>query len=327
MVDLVDKGEAELQQLTQKVAMQSTDSSVRASLWVGKGVVGASFKAAQAIYGAMHHSINKHRESGQVSLKQFTLSTEGKRELLNIDNPDVAKQLQKELRRHGVLWSVEHHQDGSRTFHIQGKDAELVQHALSVAAERIDQNILTKAQEAGLELDGQHEEQAQAQTHSSEVDEGEPEEQAQAQTRSTEVNEGETVEQTQASKVTLEKIEAAEHAYIEQRVESQPEEQTQAQTRSSEVDEGEPEKQTQAQTRTADVNEGETVEQAKTQTRSADRPEQTPRDRTRAFASEKIDTDVKQKKISLDDKAARTKVRTPGQQPGSEPDVVKGVRR
>ena len=147
MVDLVDKGEAELQQLTQKVTMTTSSASMKASLWVGKGVAAAPFKAVTAIYRSIQKNVNKQRESGQVSLKDFSKIAEGKRDLVNIDDRAVSKELERELRRHGVVWSVETHRDGSRTFHVQGKDAELIQHALTVAAERVDEKLARNAPE------------------------------------------------------------------------------------------------------------------------------------------------------------------------------------
>ena len=164
MVDLVDKGEAELQQLTQKVTMTASSASMKASLWVGKGVAAAPFKAVTAIYRQLERRANKRSESGQVSLKDFSKIAEGKRELVNIDDAAVSKELERELRRHGVLWSMETHRDGSRTFHIQGKDAELIQHALSVAAERVDEKLARNAPELQTPAPEQtHDEQHQEQ--------------------------------------------------------------------------------------------------------------------------------------------------------------------
>lgn len=93
MVDLVDKGEAELQQLTQKVTMTTSSASMKASLWVGKGVAAAPFKAVTAIYRSIQKNVNKQRESGQVSLKDFSKIAEGKRDLVNIDDRAVSKEL------------------------------------------------------------------------------------------------------------------------------------------------------------------------------------------------------------------------------------------
>lgn len=162
MVDLVDKGEAELQQLTQKVTMTASNKGLKASLWVGKKVAAVPFKVLAAVYGAIRQSVNSQRESGQVALKEFSRIAEGKRELVNIDDAAVSKQLERELRRHGVLWSVERHGDGSRTFHVEGKDAELIQHALAVAAERIDEKLARNAPElqaAAPEQQPEHHEQ------------------------------------------------------------------------------------------------------------------------------------------------------------------------
>lgn len=164
MVDLVDKGEAELQQLTQKVTMTASSTSVKASLWVGQKLTAAPFKVAAAVYRSIQQSVNAQRESGQVALKEFTRIAEGKRELVNIDDAAVSKELERELRRHGVLWSVETHRDGSRTFHIQGKDAELIQHALAVAAERVDEKLARNAPELQTPAPEQtHDEQHQEQ--------------------------------------------------------------------------------------------------------------------------------------------------------------------
>lgn len=141
MADLIDKSEAELQQLTHKVVMSASRAGFTASVRVGKGVAAASVKAAAALYRALVMRHNRSRESGQVSLRTFTRITDGKRELVNVDTRAVSKELERELRRHGVVWSVETHQDGSFTFHVQGKDAELIQHALTVADKRVDETL------------------------------------------------------------------------------------------------------------------------------------------------------------------------------------------
>lgn len=147
MVDLVDKGEAELQQLAQKVTIATSSSGTKATLWIGKKVGAAPFKAVVAVFRAIQQNANAQRKSGQVSLKEFTQIAEGKRELVNIDDAAVSKELERELRRHGVLWSVEAHRDGARTFHIRGVDAELIQHSLSIAAARVDEKLARNAPE------------------------------------------------------------------------------------------------------------------------------------------------------------------------------------
>jgi hypothetical protein len=56
----------------------------------------------------------------------------------------VSRELEKELKRHGVTWAMEKQSDGSTTFHVQGADIELVQHALGVAAERVDERLVRR---------------------------------------------------------------------------------------------------------------------------------------------------------------------------------------
>ena len=53
--------------------------------------------------------------------------------------------LKSQLKRYGVTFAIEHGTDGTRTFHVQGKDVQVVEHALSVASERIDQKIARNA--------------------------------------------------------------------------------------------------------------------------------------------------------------------------------------
>lgn len=47
----------------------------------------------------------------------------------------------RELRRHGVTFAVERSADGTRYFHVEGRNAELVEHALRLAAARVDEQI------------------------------------------------------------------------------------------------------------------------------------------------------------------------------------------
>lgn len=150
MVDLVDKSEAELAQLmsriTSSVVRVGGRTAVRLSLNLAKG---ATVTPALTVISALWNLANKqaHPTQGQVSLKRFAELSQSKRELVTIDDPQVARELTRELKRHGVTWSEEKGSDGSRTFHVQGKDTELIQHALGVAAARIDEKIAQRAPE------------------------------------------------------------------------------------------------------------------------------------------------------------------------------------
>lgn len=291
MVDLVDKGEAELQQLTQKVTMTTSSASMKASLWVGKGVAAAPFKAVNAIYRSIQKNVNKQRESGQVSLKDFSKIAEGKRDLVNIDDRAVSKELERELRRHGVVWSVETHRDGSRTFHVQGKDAELIQHALTVAAERVDEKLARNAPE--LQQGAAQQEQQTAEPTLSSDDQ-------------TQV----PVHGTDELREDAPRVESAELSETRTRTDDAAPERVTTQPDEAVTDRG-----------------GHSIEREPALTRSEQRPEQTARDRTRAHAAEKIDKDVKQRKAEMDSSKTRTQKRTPSRSASDDAPTPKANRR
>lgn len=155
MADLVDKAESELAQIVSRITMATTQRGFQVSATVGKKVAAAPFKAAVAAWHATSKAINP--EQGKVTLKQFSQLAEGKRDVVQLDDKAVSREFERELKRHGVTWTAEAHRDGSRTFHIQGKDAELIQHALGVAASRVDEKIARGAPELQAEQQRQHE--------------------------------------------------------------------------------------------------------------------------------------------------------------------------
>ena len=135
--------------------------ALKLSLKLAKDTARAPFVAVSAFA----QTINSSREQGQVSLKKFTEIASGKRELLNIDEVAVSKELEKELKKHGVTWSVERHADGSQTFHIQGKDASLIEHSLATVAARVDEKLVAKYEQA-ITKPEQTQQQDQAQQQS-----------------------------------------------------------------------------------------------------------------------------------------------------------------
>lgn len=163
MADLLDKGEQEMQQLVTRVSMKAGEAGFKASLQLTKKMTLAPFQAAQAIFAAVSQELHKSKSSSELSLKAFSEAAQGKREVLNIDDAKVSKEFARELNKHGVLWSVERHPDGAQTFHIQGKDAELVQHALGAAAQRVDEKLALNAPELQAERPEQQQTQEQSQ--------------------------------------------------------------------------------------------------------------------------------------------------------------------
>lgn len=185
MSDLLDKGEQEMQQLVTRVSMKAGEAGFKASLQLTKHMTLAPFQAATAIFTAVSEKLHKSKTSSEMSLKAFSQAVEGKREVLNIDDAKVSKEFERELNKHGVLWSVERHPDGTQTFHIQGKDAELVQHALGAAAQRVDEKLALNAPELQADRPAPQQMQEQAQS----TQQRQPEE---AATREVPVQEAET---------------------------------------------------------------------------------------------------------------------------------------
>lgn len=148
MADLVDKAESDMSQLINKVGTQvasrSGKAAVTLSVNVAKGVANVPYTAAAAMWGAARQAIHDAKDSGRVTLKEFSNLADGRREVVTLDDQAVSRELEKELKRHGVTWASEKQPDGSTTFHVQGKDIELVQHALGVAAQRVDERLVSQ---------------------------------------------------------------------------------------------------------------------------------------------------------------------------------------
>lgn len=170
MADMTDKAAGDLQQAGTQMGRTAATATTRAGIKVGKGTFGlgvgisagviyGTVKAILALvessrqYSAKHgHPIAANPEQ-QVGLREFNRIAEGKREFMPVQDAQIARQFSRELRKHGVTFAIEKQQDGSRMFHVQGKDAGVVEHALSTAAAKIDERI-AKTRTTGEVLDG-----------------------------------------------------------------------------------------------------------------------------------------------------------------------------
>lgn len=171
MADMTDKAAGDLQQAGTQMGRSAATASTRAGIKVGKGAFGlgigisagvvyGTVKAILALVDASHQYSAAHGRSNgssperQVSLREFTRIAGSKREFMPVQDAQIARQFSRELRKHGVTFAIEKQQDGSRTFHVQGKDAGVVEHALSAAASKIDEQ-LTKQRSTGEVLEDQ----------------------------------------------------------------------------------------------------------------------------------------------------------------------------
>ncbi|WP_316313631.1 DUF3801 domain-containing protein [Clavibacter michiganensis] len=140
MPDLVDAAQGEVQQLTQRVAMNAATGGIRISSSVAKAGVGHGMALLGGLLTAARSALDEFRSTGKVSLKELA-GTGTARQLVDVADKLVARELERTLKRYGVTFAVEAGSDGSRTFHVQGKDVQVVERALSKAAERIDDRI------------------------------------------------------------------------------------------------------------------------------------------------------------------------------------------
>ena len=148
MADLIDKAESDMSQMINRVGSQAVSrggrAAVKLSINVAKSVTNAPYAAAAAVWGAARRAVHEATDTGKVTLKTFSNLADGRREVITLDDQAVSRELEKELKRHGVTWAMEKQSDGSTTFHVQGADIELVQHALGVAAERVDERLVRR---------------------------------------------------------------------------------------------------------------------------------------------------------------------------------------
>ncbi|KTR92599.1 hypothetical protein NS220_14260 [Microbacterium testaceum] len=164
MADLVDDAAGQLQQASTHLTRAGVRTSVtlagkatRISATTASGASGVVVRALVALLDAARAAAGIRRGDGRVSLRRFTQLAEGKREFVPIKDAEVARQLSRELRRHGVTFAVERGADKTLTFHVQGKDAGLIEHALTQASIRVDERI-RRAHERGGKRNEAHSE-------------------------------------------------------------------------------------------------------------------------------------------------------------------------
>lgn len=147
MADLIDSAASDLQQ----ASTQATRAGVRTGVMIASSATRISARvAARGVQGTVRGVLAlleavrtaTASRSGEVKLREFAQRVDGKREVLPISDAEVSRQFTRELRRYGVLFSVERMPDGSRAFHVQGKDAALIEHALTRACNTVDERIV-----------------------------------------------------------------------------------------------------------------------------------------------------------------------------------------
>lgn len=154
MSDLIDNAAGELQQAGSQLARGGVRTGVKIAAGttrISVRVLGSTAHGVLALLGSVRRMTRTRAQEGELNLRQFTRMADGKREVVPIKDAEVARQLSRELRRHAVTFAIERNADGSRTFHVQGKDATLIEHALTVASVRVDERIARSRERAGVD--------------------------------------------------------------------------------------------------------------------------------------------------------------------------------
>lgn len=170
MADMTEKAASDLQQAGTQMSRTTATATTRAGIKIGKGTFGlgvgisagviyGTVKAILALvessrrYSAAHGRTSGSNPEQQVGLREFNRIAGGKREFMPVQDAQIARQFSRELRKHGVTFAIEKQRDGSRTFHVQGRDAGVVEHALATAATKIDEQI-ARTHTTGETLEG-----------------------------------------------------------------------------------------------------------------------------------------------------------------------------
>ena len=124
---------------------------VKLSVRVAAQTANGSLHAAGAMLTTAHKELQTRGERGQVGLNKFTQLAEN-RELVNVADADVSRALKAELNKHGVTYAVEKQQDGTVTYHVQGKDVSLVAHALEQAQQRVDALNISRGEQSTVDV-------------------------------------------------------------------------------------------------------------------------------------------------------------------------------
>lgn len=144
-MELIDAASDESKQ----VAIRTTEAVVKGAFQmavkVSSGAVhlstGSAVAALRSMRNAAAAALHEQRTTGKISVRDFGRTITGSREVVDIDDAAVSREMESTLKRYGCTFAVEQGADGTRTFHVQGKDVQVVEHALSVASQRVDQKI------------------------------------------------------------------------------------------------------------------------------------------------------------------------------------------
>ena len=140
--------------IEQQVMVNTGRGSVSASVRLAERGVDGLMQAVNALRDALDQRQDERKtaranEPGQVSMSEFKETMRGDREIVALEDTRVADILTTELKRLDVRFAVDSPEPGVQEFHVQGRDAKVLVHALNRAQSAVydrEDDALTKAQ-------------------------------------------------------------------------------------------------------------------------------------------------------------------------------------
>lgn len=141
MPELIDAASEESKQVVVRTGGVAGRAAFEVAMKLTQGTAGTLRNVLDGIIQATQHALHELQTTGKVSVKTFGATINGTREMVDISDKAVARELEGSLKRYGVTFAIEKDADGARTFHVQGKDVQVVEKALRAASQRVDEKI------------------------------------------------------------------------------------------------------------------------------------------------------------------------------------------
>ena len=140
----IDNGEEKLERVTSEIGRAAGQTTVRATARItgdiSKKVLAESLRAAATSVKWTAAAVQ--RPGGKVSMKELSeLPSKTGREVLSLDDKDVMRALETNLKKRGVHYAIEREKiDGKiqHILHVRGDDSSVVADSLERAAESVD---------------------------------------------------------------------------------------------------------------------------------------------------------------------------------------------
>ena len=141
MPELIDAASEESKQVVVRTGGVAGRAAFEVAVKLTQGTAGTLRNVLDGIIQATQHALLEFQTTGKVSVKSFGATFNGTREMVDISDKAVARELEGSLKRYGVTFAIEKDAAGVRTFHVQGKDVQVVEKALRAASQRVDEKI------------------------------------------------------------------------------------------------------------------------------------------------------------------------------------------